>query len=64
MFGGGHFAGMVVSLIPKFVGKGKGKEKVREVVVLEKKTFHRYTSMYFLSFLLLCLRTDSYDFGT
>ena len=44
MFGGGHFAGMVVSLIPRMVSKGKGKEKEREVVILQKKTFHRYTS--------------------
>ena len=44
MFGGGHFAGMVVSLVPRLVSKGKGKEKEREVVIIEKKTFHRYTS--------------------
>jgi len=44
MFGGGHFAGMVVSLRPRLVGKGKGKEKEKELVILEKKTFHRYTS--------------------
>lgn len=44
MFGGGHFAGMVVSLVPKLVSRGKGKEKEKEVVILEKKTFHRYTS--------------------
>ncbi|KAK4047519.1 hypothetical protein OIO90_006161 [Microbotryomycetes sp. JL221] len=44
MFGGGHFAGMVVSLVPKLISKGKGKEKEREVVVLAKKTFHRYTT--------------------
>ncbi|BGP13405.1 hypothetical protein JCM10213_008565 [Rhodosporidiobolus nylandii] len=44
MFGGGHFAGMVVALRPRLVGKGKGKEKDREVVVLERKTFHRYTT--------------------
>ncbi|KAM0750616.1 hypothetical protein T439DRAFT_380502 [Meredithblackwellia eburnea MCA 4105] len=44
MFGGGHFAGMIVSLVPKLVSKGKGKEKEREVVVLQKKTFHRYTT--------------------
>ncbi|SCV70362.1 BQ2448_1756 [Microbotryum intermedium] len=44
MFGGGHFAGMVVSVVPRLVGKGKGKEKEKEVVVLEKKTFHRYTT--------------------
>ncbi|KAK4049563.1 hypothetical protein OIV83_004060 [Microbotryomycetes sp. JL201] len=44
MFASGHFAGMVVSLEPKLVSKGKGKEKEREVVVLAKKTFHRYTT--------------------
>ncbi|GAA5911276.1 hypothetical protein JCM6882_004083 [Rhodosporidiobolus microsporus] len=44
MFGGGHFAGMVVDLEPKLVSKGKGKEKDREVQVLERKTFHRYTT--------------------
>lgn len=49
MFGGGHFAGMVVSLVPKLVSKGKGKEKELEVVVREKKTFHRYTSACLVS---------------
>lgn len=44
MFGGGHFAGMIVSLVPRLVSRGKGKEKEREVVIIEKKTFHRYTS--------------------
>lgn len=44
MFGGGHFAAMIVSLTPRFVHKGKGKEKEREVVIIESKTFHRYTS--------------------
>ncbi|CEQ41629.1 SPOSA6832_03364 [Sporobolomyces salmonicolor] len=44
MFGGGHFAGMVVSLAPKLVSRGKGKEKEKELVILEKKTFHRYTT--------------------
>ncbi|GAA6008943.1 Vms1p [Rhodotorula paludigena] len=44
MFGGGHFAGMVVQLRPKLVSRGKGKDKEREIVVLEKKTFHRYTT--------------------
>ncbi|TNY22850.1 hypothetical protein DMC30DRAFT_101545 [Rhodotorula diobovata] len=44
MFGGGHFAGMVVQLRPRLVGRGKGKDKERELVVLEKKTFHRYTT--------------------
>lgn len=46
MFGGGHFAGMVVSLVPRLVSRGKGKEKEREVVIIEKKTFHRYTSAF------------------
>lgn len=56
MFGGGHFAGMVVSLRPKLVKSSKkgSKEKEREVVVLHKKTFHRYTSMS-RSLLLLLL---------
>jgi hypothetical protein len=44
MVGGGHFAGMVVSLVPKIVNKGGGRME-REEIVLEKKTFHRYTSM-------------------
>ncbi|GAA6007336.1 hypothetical protein JCM10207_001593 [Rhodosporidiobolus poonsookiae] len=44
MFGGGHFAGMVVSLEPRLVGRGKGKEKEREVQVLQSKTYHRYTT--------------------
>lgn len=51
LFGGGHFAGMVVSLVPRLSskGSGKGKEKFveREVVVLAHKTFHRYTSEFF-----------------
>ncbi|GAA5831544.1 hypothetical protein JCM3766R1_001799 [Sporobolomyces carnicolor] len=44
MFGGGHFAGMVAKLNPRLVSKGKGKEKDKELVILEKKTFHRYTT--------------------
>ncbi|KAJ8292574.1 Protein VMS1 [Rhodotorula toruloides] len=45
MFGGGHFAGWVISLRPKLVSGSKGgKGKEREVVVLESKTFHRYTT--------------------
>lgn len=48
MFGGGHFAGWVISLRPKLVSGSKGgKGKEREVVVLESKTFHRYTSAFF-----------------
>ena len=44
MFGGGHFAGMVISLCPRMVSKGKGKEREREPVVVVSKTFHRYTT--------------------
>ncbi|BGP34414.1 hypothetical protein JCM10296v2_006234 [Rhodotorula toruloides] len=45
MFGGGHFAGWVISLRPKLVSGAKGgKGKEREVVVIESKTFHRYTT--------------------
>lgn len=44
MFGGGHFAGMIVSLVPKLVHVGKGKEKAREAMVIKSKTFHRYTT--------------------
>jgi Bacteroidetes VLRF1 release factor len=51
MVGGGHFAAMVVSLVPKIVNKGGGRME-REEVVLEKKTFHRYTSECFSSFVL------------
>ena len=40
MIGGGHFAAMVVSLAPK-AGRGRGE---REPVVIEHKTFHRYTT--------------------
>lgn len=40
MIGGGHFAAMVVSLSPK-AGRARGE---REPVVLEHKTFHRYTT--------------------
>ncbi|KAK6345412.1 hypothetical protein TWF718_007328 [Orbilia javanica] len=42
MIGGGHFAGMVVSLIPKVVKRSGVVE--REAVVLAHKTFHRYTT--------------------
>ena len=43
MVGGGHFAGMVVSLVPK-LSRGQGGKLEQEVVVLAHKTFHRYTS--------------------
>jgi len=42
MVGGGHFAGMIVSLVPKYVKQSGRLEK--EVIILESKTFHRYTS--------------------
>ena len=40
--GGGHFAGIIISLIPKLVNHS-GRIK-QEVVVLQSKTFHRYTT--------------------
>ncbi|KAI9850106.1 MAG: hypothetical protein M1838_006080 [Thelocarpon superellum] len=43
MIGGGHFAGMVVSLAPKLGQKATGMEE-RQVTVLAHKTFHRYTT--------------------
>ncbi|KAK6528209.1 hypothetical protein TWF281_009458 [Arthrobotrys megalospora] len=42
MIGGGHFAAMIVSLIPKVVKRSGVVE--REAVVLAHKTFHRYTT--------------------
>ncbi|KAK6360420.1 hypothetical protein TWF730_006562 [Orbilia blumenaviensis] len=42
MIGGGHFAAMIVSLIPKVVKRSGIVE--REAVVLAHKTFHRYTT--------------------
>ncbi len=43
MMGGGHFAGMVVSLTPKFV-KNHVSGHERQATVLTHKTFHRYTT--------------------
>jgi hypothetical protein len=40
--GGGHFAGSVISLVPRLSNKNGRIEK--EVVVLASKTFHRYTT--------------------
>lgn len=40
--GGGHFAGAVISLVPRLSNKNGRIEK--EVVVLASKTFHRYTT--------------------
>lgn len=43
MIGGGHFAGMIVSLAPKMHKKAGGEEE-RQAVVIAHKTFHRYTT--------------------
>lgn len=43
MIGGGHFAGMVVSLAPK-VTKNHNTVDARQATVLAHKTFHRYTT--------------------
>ena len=43
MIGGGHFAGMVVSLAPKLAKQTTGNEQ-RQAVVVAHKTFHRYTT--------------------
>lgn len=43
MIGGGHFAAMVVSLVPE-IRKGPGGVEERHAVVLSHKTFHRYTT--------------------
>ena len=43
MIGGGHFAGMIVSLAPKISRHGAGADQ-RQAVVIAHKTFHRYTT--------------------
>ena len=43
MVGGGHFAGMIVSLAPKFAKQSAGTEQ-RQALVIAHKTFHRYTT--------------------
>lgn len=43
MVGGGHFAGMVVSLAPK-LGKTSAGIEERQAIVVAHKTFHRYTT--------------------
>lgn len=40
--GGGHFAGSIISLVPRLNNKNGRIEK--EVVILASKTFHRYTT--------------------
>ncbi|KAI4185164.1 MAG: hypothetical protein LQ346_005962, partial [Caloplaca aetnensis] len=43
MVGGGHFAGMIVSLAPRLGKKSTGTEE-RQAMVIAHKTFHRYTT--------------------
>lgn len=43
MVGGGHFAGMIVSLAPKLGKQSTGTEQ-RQALVIAHKTFHRYTT--------------------
>ncbi|KAI9719593.1 MAG: hypothetical protein M1812_003364 [Candelaria pacifica] len=43
MVGGGHFAGMIVSLAPKLSKRAAGGDE-RQATVLAHKTFHRYTT--------------------
>lgn len=43
MIGGGHFAAMIVSLIPQ-IRRGPGGVEERHAIVLAHKTFHRYTT--------------------
>ena len=43
MIGGGHFAGMIVSLAPKINKKHTGVDE-RQATVVAHKTFHRYTT--------------------
>lgn len=43
MIGGGHFAAMIVSLVPK-IKSSTGGPMSKEATVLAHKTFHRYTT--------------------
>jgi Bacteroidetes VLRF1 release factor len=43
MIGGGHFAAIIASLIPKIIKNHQSQEE-RQVDVLASKTFHRYTT--------------------
>lgn len=43
MIGGGHFAAMIVSLVPKINKKHTGFDE-RQATVIAHKTFHRYTT--------------------
>ncbi|KAI9793715.1 MAG: hypothetical protein M1816_007610 [Peltula sp. TS41687] len=44
MIGGGHFAAMIISLVPRVVGKTSAGAEERKANVLAHKTFHRYTT--------------------
>lgn len=44
MVGGGHFAGMIVSLTPKIGKQSTGPGEQRQAIVMAHKTFHRYTT--------------------
>lgn len=44
MIGGGHFAGMIVSLAPKTGKQSAGAVEPRQAAVIAHKTFHRYTT--------------------
>ena len=43
MIGGGHFAAIITSIIPKIIKNHQGQEE-RQVDVLASKSFHRYTT--------------------
>src|SRR5208282_3231836 len=43
MIGGGHFAAIIASLIPKIIKNHQSQEE-RQVDILASKTFHRYTT--------------------
>lgn len=43
MLGGGHFAGIIASLVPK-IQKNHQSQEERTVDLLASKTFHRYTT--------------------
>jgi len=43
MIGGGHFAVIIASLIPKFTKNHQSQEE-RQIDVIASKTFHRYTT--------------------
>ncbi|RKF65031.1 Protein VMS1 [Erysiphe neolycopersici] len=44
MIGGGHFAGMVVSLLPKQNSSTSTSTLIKDINILAHKTFHRYTT--------------------